>query len=282
VYPNIDTKCPEEVEMEVEKIYLTLFPAGDPQFVKKAFESVILCFSGGYKDFQPIDARYHDLEHTLQGTLCMARLLKGRHFAAAQPVISQHMFELGTMAILLHDTGYLKHKSDSDGTGAKYTLIHVTRSTELAAELLTEQGYSQSDCKAVQNMIRCTGLNVDLKAIPFQSEVEKIVGFMLGTADLLGQMAASDYVSKLPILYNEFDECARFNGGTMGGGGVPFTSADDLMQKTPGFWKFYVIPKINNDFLGLYQFLACDQKENWYIERIQENIDSLQQVVKAA
>ena len=25
------------------------------------------CFEGRYQDYQPIDAHYHDLEHTLQG-----------------------------------------------------------------------------------------------------------------------------------------------------------------------------------------------------------------------
>ena len=37
----------------------------------------------------------------------------------------------------------------------------------------------------------------------------RIVGFALGTADLLGQMAAPDYVDKLPVLYDEFVEAAR-------------------------------------------------------------------------
>ena len=57
-------------------------------------------------------------------------------------------------------------------------------------------------------MIFCTGINAALDKIPFQSEAEKIVGFALGTADLLGQMAADDYVEKLPVLYAEFAEAA--------------------------------------------------------------------------
>ena len=36
-------------------------------------------FGGTYRDYQAIDAHYHDLEHTMQGVLCMARLLRGRH-----------------------------------------------------------------------------------------------------------------------------------------------------------------------------------------------------------
>src|SRR5690606_10931 len=104
------------------------------------------------------------------------------------------MVELGLLAILMHDTGYLKRRDDTGGTGAKYTLIHVERSMEFAAELLRENHFTDSEINAVQNMIRCTGVNVNLAAIPFQSEEERIAGFALGTADLLGQMAAKDYV----------------------------------------------------------------------------------------
>ena len=34
-----------------------------------------------------------------------------------------------------------------------------------------------------------------------QSELERVLGFALATADLVGQMAADDYVDKLPELY---------------------------------------------------------------------------------
>jgi len=46
----------------------------------------------------------------------------------------------------------------------------------------------------------------DVTRLVFRTELEKLVGFALATADLLGQMAAPDYVDKLPILYLEFAE----------------------------------------------------------------------------
>ena len=283
MFPSIDTKDAIAVQSAVNSIYKELYPAGAHEFIDQAFSWAITCFNGYYKDYLPIDARYHDLEHTLQGTLCMARLLRGRHLAGAKPEVNQRMFELGILAILLHDTGYLKQKTDSDGTGAKYTLVHVARSTQLAAELLSEKGLPAAEIRAVQNMIRCTGLNVDLASIPFQSEAEKVLGFALGTADLLGQMAASDYIEKLPVLYKEFEECAAYNNGKMGAGPA-FASAEDLMRKTPGFWQYYVLPKINKDFDGLYQFLAAggSPNSNWYLSRIEQNIASLQQQLQAA
>ena len=51
----------------------------------------------------------------------------------------------------------------------------------------------------MQNMIGCTGVDAMLKVTPFQSEAEKITGYILGAADLVGQMAADDYIEKLPV-----------------------------------------------------------------------------------
>ena len=240
-------------------------------FVPQAFGWAIDCFTGYFQDYQPIDASYHDLEHTLQGTLCLVRILSGRHAAETQPVLTSKYFELGLLAILLHDTGYLKKWDDMRGTGAKYTAVHVNRSAEFAALLLTEKKFTREDIRAVQNMIRCTGVDATLDKIPFDNELEKITGFALGTADLIGQMAAEDYVDKLPILYQEFAEAETFSGSKFISG---FASADDLMQKTPIFWKKVVLEKLEHEFGGLYHFLNTPYPSgtNTYVSRIEANL----------
>jgi len=148
----------DSVEVEVQAAYLAMFPHGDRLFVPQVFGWAIDCFTGSYRDYQAVDARYHDFEHTLQGTLCMARLLHGRYEAKAQPELTQRIVQLGLLAILLHDTGYLKKHNDSEGTGAKYTVTHVERSAEFAAQLLGDKGFGGNDIKSVQNMIHCTAL----------------------------------------------------------------------------------------------------------------------------
>jgi hypothetical protein len=278
MYPPVVTKDPTAVEMEVQAAYLMMFPNGDRMFVPRVFGWAIKCFTGNYRHYQAVDARYHDFEHTLQGTLCMARLLRGRHLAGAHPLLTQRMCELGLLAILLHDTGYLKKKGDDEGTGAKYTVIHVSRSADFAAELLGEKGFSQTDIKAVQNMIRCTGVDAALSEIPFQNEMEKMVGFALGTADLLGQMAAEDYVDKLPILYAEFAEAAAYAKDKTHFIGT-FSSARELMLNTPVFWEKYVQVKLNRDFGRLYCFLnePYPSGRNFYVERVEANIERVRQ-----
>ena len=249
-----------------------MFPGAQPLFVPQVFGWAIDAFSGRHPDYLPIDTRYHDLEHTLQGTLCFANLLRGRAVAGAEPVVSRATFELGLVAILLHDTGYLKSREDTVGTGAKYTRTHVQRSCQFAEQLLVAKGFESRDIRAVQNMIRCTGMGANVAAIPFQTDDERIAGYALGTADLLGQMAADDYVDKLPILYEEFAESAEFNRGE----GALFRSAEDLMQRTPGFWQNYVLPKIDRDFQGLYRYLfSPEMGQNPYLERIEANLERL-------
>lgn len=281
MFGHVDTRNARAVQDWVQGCYLEIFPQGDPDFVPKVFGWVVECFEGKAQGYQAIDARYHDLEHTLQGTLCLSRLLLGRRQARATPPLSRRMHELCLLAILFHDTGYLKRREDTAGTGAKYTAVHVSRSANFAHELLSRHGYPEGDIAAVQNMIRCTGVNARLDTIPFQTEEERIAGFALGTADLLGQMAAADYVDKLPTLFLEFAEAARFQpdwGANVG----CFASAEELMGNTPHFWSDYVWPRIDGDFQKLYRFLnePFPEGENPYLLQVERNLARLAKLKK--
>lgn len=279
MFPAVNTRDLFAIQSEAESIFVSLFPEAEAGFVARAFDWTERWFSGRHPGYQAIDARYHDLEHTLQGTLALARLLRGRHFAGVRPVLTPEMFELGLLAILFHDTGYLKLTGDQEGTGAKYTLTHVRRSGEFAKIFLETKGYAARAVLSVQNMIRCTGVNVDLSTIPFTSELERNVGFALGTADLLGQMAAPDYVEKLPVLFQEFAEAALYNGPNSPRS-ISFQTAEDLMLSSPIFWEKYVWPKINGDFGGLYRFLSEPYPDgpNYYLDCIETNLVRLRQL----
>lgn len=276
MFPPVETKDPAAVAAATQAAYRAMFRQADPQFVSRIFGWADQCFNGGRAGYQPIDARYHDFEHTLQGTLCMARLLQGRAAAQAEPALPQRLVELGLIGILFHDTGYLKATGDTEGTGAKYTVVHVNRSAEFAARFLGEKNFLPHEISSVQSMIRCTGVDAALTGITFQSEAEKIGGHILGTADLLGQMAADDYVEKLPVLYAEFAEAAKFSGPKATAVNL-FTSTDDLLKKTPGFWDNYVKRKLDQNFSGQFRYLTqpFPDGRNWYLDKIEANIEKL-------
>ena len=132
-------------------------------------------------------------------------------------------------------------------------------------------------------MIRCTGVHVDLTRIPFEGELERVVGYALGTADLLGQMSAEDYIDKLGILFAEFEESAKFYEGKMAST-LDFTSSDDLSRRTPAFWTGYVLPKLERDFWGIYKFLNRPYPDgpNEYVQRINANIQRLRERLASA
>ncbi len=280
MYSPVATSNPAAVESAVQEAFLEMFPDASRDYIPQIFRWASDCFTGKYGDYQAIDARYHDFEHTLQVTLCMARMLRGRHSAKAQPILPRRMVELGLLAILMHDTGYLKRRDDRTGTGAKYTIVHVARSAEFAAELLDKNGFAEKEISAVQNMIGCTGVDAMLKVTPFQSEEEKITGYILGAADLVGQMAADDYIEKLPVLYAEFAEAAR-QAPPKSEFVNMFTSAKDLLIKTPNFWDKYVKPKLDRD-LGAPQRYLCQpypDGPNVYMDKIEANMQRLRQVL---
>ena len=283
MFRAVDTRDPDAVHDEVRAIYAAMFPDGDPRVVPRAFGWIRDCFEGRHPGYRPIDARYHDLEHTMQGTIGLAQLLQGRHAAGVEPVLTAREFELGLLAILFHDTGYLKRSDDPEGTGAKYTAIHVERSAAFANEFLAAKGYSDGDVFAIQNMICCTGVQVDLPALRFRNEIERTIGYALGTADLLGQMAADDYLEKLVVLYDEFAEAEKFPGAPLPAA-FHFPSADALMRSTQGFWEHFVLPKINDEFRWLYTFLNDPYPDgpNSFLQRIEGNLARLRQQLAAS
>ncbi len=184
--------------------------------------------------------------------------------------------------MLFHDTGYLKEINDTQGTGAKYTSVHVNRSIAFARNFLKKKGYSAGEVLSIQNMIRCTGINANMTEIPFQSQMERLMGCALASADLLGQMAAADYVEKLPILYQEFSECAEIDpkGSAWFSG---YASAEDLMRKTPDFWEHYVLPRLTREFGCLFKFLnqPYPAGPNPYVEAIERNLARIRKLLSS-
>lgn len=270
--PEVNFRDSHDVVPLLRELHELAFPGVDSSYVERSVADVESMFRGDHPDYQAMDTAYHDIEHTLQATLCWARLVCNRHLLGAAPRIDPRLFKIGLLAVLMHDIGYLKERGDNIGTGAKYTFVHERRSCELALLYLMEQQWPIRDIFMVQHLISCTGPLARVDAIPFYGLKDRMLGQALCAADYLGQMSDPRYVEKLPDLYKEFVESDDYRG-------VPlqkrlYNSYEQLLRQTPAFWENVVRDKLENECAGLHRFLADPHPDgpNPYIEAIEANM----------
>jgi hypothetical protein len=262
-------ESPKEVVAEVKKIVLMMYPRFQFTSLQEVYHDVVRLFEGKYPGYRKCNTLYHDLNHTADCLLVMARLLHGASLSGV--AFTERDVNLGLITAFMHDTGYIQRLEDRSGTGAKYTLSHIERSIKFMEEYFRDHGYPPEDFLACRNFLKCTGLDVRIGTIAFQSPEHEIIGKMLGTADLIGQMADKNYLEKLPFLFREFKE-----------GGVPgFEDELDLFRKTPHFWEL-VKRRFAMELGGVDGYLREHFRFLWgvdqdfYRQAINRNIESLQ------
>ncbi|ABK17026.1 hypothetical protein [Syntrophobacter fumaroxidans] len=249
---NMDN--PQAVFSEVGLIVRVMFPNGDYSPLLKVCLDIRSLFEGNYPGYRKCNIHYHDLKHTTDCLLAMARLIHGALLAGLR--LTEKQAVLGLVSSLLHDTGYIQEAKETKGTGAQYTLTHVERSIFFAERYLRENGYSSRDARFCHRCLRCTGLDVKIAEIPFESMEHEFLGKALGSADLLGQMADRTYLERLPLLFHEFRE-----------GGVPgFADELDLIKKTPEFWEF-TKNRFRTQLGGVDRYMINHFKSRWGIDR---------------
>src|SRR5690606_23973701 len=104
---------------------------------------------------------------------------------------------LALVAALFHDAGYLRHKlRDSSSTnGAEFTRTHVTRSGLFLERYLPRVGLERFT-PVISRIVHFTGYEMSLERIELADPKDNIVGHLLGTADLMAQLADRCYLEK--------------------------------------------------------------------------------------
>jgi hypothetical protein len=269
-----ETLTQESILRDIRTICEINYSDNDITLIERVLSDVIDLFHGKRPGYQACDTEYHNLFHTFQTIPPFVGMIDGWNKSRRIPKISKKYFTFGTIGVLLHDTGYIKAEGDNDGTGAKYTFIHMERSVDFARHYLKEIGITSSNIPSILNIIRCTGVTLDIN-IHFHGNEEKIIGYALGTADLLGQMSTEDYIEKIPVLYNEFVEAYRFKGldKLKGHGSTMPESADDLIRSTPKFYEDVALARFK--LMGsMHEYLRYhfDSPDNPYLSAIEKNI----------
>jgi hypothetical protein len=226
-------------------------------------------FHGNRSEFGPCDTAFHDFDHTMEGTEAVLQLLAAHDRLSGEIRFSDRQWEIALMSILLHDSGFLKSRDDREGSGAKFTSIHVGRSCFLAWDLLPEFGFSRDEIRVVQQAICATALGAKMKQIGFRSRTEWLIGALVATGDLLGQMAAEDYPERLPGLYLELCEAAVFSrlGKSFAHQGLL-----ELLSGTEKFFSDYVVKTLNEEWGGTHRWLEAEDGSNPYLDRIRRNV----------
>jgi hypothetical protein len=237
-----------QVRDAIVAMYSARYPGIDVGPLVRAFDDVKALFEGNYPGYLPCDTLYHDVRHTLDMTLAMARLVEGHDRAhPGADLLGGRRAILGVVIALLHDSGYMRRASEADvENGAIFTKVHVSRSADFLAHYLPTIGFGP-EAEMASRVVHFTGYEMDVDDIKVSDPKDRLIGHMVGTADLIGQMSDRMYLEKCrEFLYQEFvlGSIAR---ETLPDGReiVRYSSPEDLIYKTPGFYEYVARDRIN-------------------------------------
>ena len=244
----VNVEDASQVRDAIIAMYGARYPGADLAPLARAFDDVKALFEGNYPGYLPCDTLYHDSRHTFDMTLAMARLVEGHDRACpAAEQLGARRAVLGVVIALLHDSGYMRRASEvAVENGAVFTKVHVSRSADFLARYLPTIGYGP-EAEMASRVVHFTGYEMDVDDIKVSDPKDRLIGHMVGTADLIGQMSDRMYLEKCrEFLYQEFvlGSIAR---ETLPDGReiVRYTSPEDLIYKTPGFYEYVARDRIN-------------------------------------
>jgi len=230
-------------------------------------------FSGYYPGFRENGNKYHNLRHTYNVVLASARLFHGLSLEGY--TFPNNLITKGILSSYFHDTGLLLRSFDTADTGAEFTQYHEARSISSLFKYLESYKFDDSTRLDCASMIRCTNLSLDINSIEFSSFETKIAGQVLGTADILAQMADRYYLEQLPFLFVEH----------RAGGLKQYESAFDLMKNTTTFYSKFITYRLKHILGNVVRVMRTHFQQRWdidknlYRENIENNIQYLENVL---
>jgi hypothetical protein len=210
----------------------------DLALLGRVYADIAALYRGEWPGFRACDMPYHDLRHVLDVSLAMARLLDGhqRCHAGLDSLGSRRVL-LGMVVSLCHDVGYLRNRHDTrHRAGAEYTRTHVSRGGRFLAAWLPRIGLG-AEAAVARRLVQFTGYEVDVGAIRFDDPRWVRLGRLIGSADILAQMADACYLDRCrDRLFPEFAAGGMTHAvDAAGNSTVRYHDALDLLRKTPGF-----------------------------------------------
>lgn len=272
---TIKTTDAGAVAAEVVRLYSALFPRANAAPLERAFGDAARLYEGANLAYWPCDTEYHDIQHVLDVTLAMVRLMDGyQRDRRGDPPLSAELFVIGALAALFHDFGYLRRRNDQRHRyGAEYTLTHVSRGAAYLRDYVRELGYGERLAQLAGTMLHFTGYERRAEAIRIGTGLPRRMGELLGTADIIAQMSDRCYLEKCrDRLYPEFVLGARAT--PIGGRSLPtFASGNELVSRTPTFYEG-AMNRLDTTLGRAYDYAARHfGGPNHYLSGMRKNIE---------
>jgi hypothetical protein len=268
----VEMSSPQHVFTEVCQIMELLGQSEDLARLETVFGHVRDLYQGAYPGYGCCTTHYHDLRHTTDVFLALARLIHGARGEGVR-FAPQETF-LALVSALMHDCGYIQTADDRVGTGGKFTKTHVARSIRFMGKYFAQWGYRQEETEFCASLIQGTSLTVSFEQIDFPGPSAALLGKFVASADFLGQIADRLYLEKLLFLYREFREANVL--------GVD--SELELLKNTVGFYGF-MQKRLNETLGGVQKYMRShfrtryDLDRDLYQEAVERNIAYLNRLL---
>lgn len=259
VFESGDTSDPlDEIILLVSQVC----PNVDLVLIRKVHTDVSAIFSGKYPGFRVNTARYHNLRHTYSVVLASIRLFHSlfheNHTFPSDLVIQ------GLLGAYFHDSGMLLQITDDAESGANYTKYHEKRSIIILEKYLKDNDFPESFIDNCSAIIKYTNLDFEADYANTVESQLRLCCQVIGSADLLAQMADRYYLESLPLLFLEHKD----------GGIDEYSSAIDLMRNTVDFHEKVIKIRLKKTLGDIAPSMKTHFRIRWNINRnlYQENI----------
>ncbi len=282
---SVQVSSTASVTAAVRELFAAGWPGESFNRVATAFEEFDRLFGGRMPGYHGVDTVYHDRQHSLDMTLAMARLLVGYEGSVETHLrFGSDRAGMALVTSLFHDAGYIREFDDlQHRNGAEFTLYHVTRSARLLARFMPTVGM-EAWVPISTRIVHFTGYEIKLSQIQLADSRDRKLGHLLGTADLIAQMADRCYLEKCrDRLYPEF-----VLGGIAAAPGsdgelqVRYSSGLDLLRQTPRFVRETRTQRLDGEFEHAYRYVEpLFGGKNPYLDAIDRNVEYLQRILRA-
>lgn len=248
-------------------------PTIDLQFIRELHTDLISFFTGQHPDFRKSTMPYHNLRHSLMVVLASARLFHG--LSCNHVFFSSDTLFKGILSAYFHDSGMLLKQGDSAMSGTAYIADHEERSIAFLVDYITKKNLDPDISKDCSIIIKYTELKSDPATFgPHSAEIQ-LAGQVVGSADMLAQMADRYYLECLPLLFKE----------QKAGGVNQHDTALELMEHTAYFYHNVVLKRLVTTFSETADAMQSHFRNrhtidmDLYLDNIDKNIRYLKRIL---